>query len=676
MNSIVANVKFTKWVLSNLLIIMLVCFSSIHQEENQQGSVSIFGFVDGKELENGLDDPMLAGILYPELFRYLDTTLHELVESNQYPAVSVMAAKDSVLFYENHDGYPKGNEIFRLYSQSKPLTAVATLILIEDGKLTLDTPVENIIPEIAQMKVYLGPNVDPNSGNPNNQNNGGWWGRGNNNNQNQNWINPESQYNTPAGYRLKSVSTPMTIRHLLTHTSGLAYGEAGTTVVDRMYREANMFNFYNQDLEMWIQKLVQLPLASEPGGEWRYGLSFDVLGLVIQRVSGIEFSNFLQQRLFDPLEMYDTGFYVKEENLNRFPIHYIQRWGQLTPIPDNTIPNNFKTNPPLKSGGGGIVSTTRDFTRFGMMLANGGELNGVRILSEEMVYEMLTNQLRPDQLPYQIMGFSFPGTGFGYGVSTRMSAGGTNWPVGEISWGGAAGTNWWMVPSKKLMITGLTQKSPFTNEMSMAVRTWIYAAVDGDLNSLPDTFKNTLEYQQLLALRTTREEEVSYKVANRQALIQAEIEAQKAKEAEIQRKKEKREKMEKEFQGLSPEEIYKRIMNPEMSKDDTTIATQEDEDIMRKEEEDLEENTINHIHDESKEDQQQIVEIKGKSQQENEEARANFFEVRTTLNLRTDHAQRRENIIQKANIENDDMFTILANEYSMFNSMTDNSYQY
>ena len=132
--------------------------------------------------------------------------------------------------------------------------------------------------------------------------------------------------------------------------------------------------------------------------------------------------------------MHDTGFYVKDEDMNRLTTHYVQRWGQLTPISENFVPNNFRTDPPLKSGGGGIVSTTRDFTRFGMMLANGGELLGVRILSEAMVNEMLKNQLRPDQLPYKIMGFSFPGTGFGYGVSTRMSSGGTNWPVGEISW--------------------------------------------------------------------------------------------------------------------------------------------------------------------------------------------------------------------------------------------------
>src|SRR5208337_293359 len=238
--------------------------------------------------------------------------------------------------------------IFRIYSMSKPVTGVAMMILYEEGKWHPSDPISKYIPEFAHLKVFKG--VD----------------------QSGNMI-------------LEDPVHPPTMHELMTHTAGFTYGFFGNSLVDKMYKDQQVLE--SQSLQEMIDKLAKTPLLYQPGTRWVYSVSMDIQGYIVEKLSGQSLPDFMQQRIFGPLGMKDTGFYVPQEKRNRFATLYREDpKGEL--VADGTAgaaPTDYATQPTMASGGGGMVSSAQDYWRFAQMLLNGGELDGVRILAPDTV---------------------------------------------------------------------------------------------------------------------------------------------------------------------------------------------------------------------------------------------------------------------------------------------------
>ncbi len=326
------------------------------------------------------------------------------------------------------------NTIFRIYSMSKPITSIAIMILYEEGLFHLDDPVSHYIPEFDNLMVF--------------------------------------NDSTEAGLVLDSLETEITIRHLLTHTSGLCYGWEGHEVVDKMYGKANLFEA-GTTLKQMVEKLSKIPLVVQPGEEWIYSVSIDVLGYLVEVVSGMPFEEFLAKRIFQPLGMVDTGFSVPENKRDRYSeLYYIdEESGDLKASEEIPLGDGkYKFFP---SGGGGLVSTAGDYMRFCQMMLNGGELNGVRILGRKTVDLIRSNHL-PDGLfvdDDQYIGF-----GLGFGVVLNMVGSGGMVSEGTYSWGGAASTIFWIDPQEELigiLMTQLFGEAPFHDQF----RTLTYSSI-------------------------------------------------------------------------------------------------------------------------------------------------------------------------------------------------------
>jgi CubicO group peptidase (beta-lactamase class C family) len=326
--------------------------------------------------------------------------------------------------------------IFRLYSQSKPVTAVAVMILYEEGRFLLTDPVSKYLPELKDMKVYLG------------EENG--------------QIKTE-----PAG--------PITIQHLLTHTAGFTY-DFFQSPVARMYGAAGTNGAAPQSrlgsLAEWTKELGKLPLIAQPGTDWNYSVGIDVLGRLVEVTSGMSFRDFLRQRIFEPLGMKDTDFYVPDEKLSRFAANYTPTPDGKLQLMDNPEASPYRKLPKIEMGGSGLVGTATDYFRFAQMLANGGEYGGVRILGPRtvslMMMDHLNPEMRPDPLSSLFSGGLFRtggrtwGLGFGLGafVATDPALTGIPMSVGTYSWGGAATTHFWVDRENELVGIVLTQLLP------------------------------------------------------------------------------------------------------------------------------------------------------------------------------------------------------------------------
>ena len=332
----------------------------------------------------------------------------------------------------------EADTIFRIHSMSKPITSVAVMMLYEEGHFHLDTPVSDFIPEFKNMEVY---------------------------NEDQTEI--------------LDAENAVTIKHLLTHTAGLIYGWGGEAL-DKRYQKANLFQ-PGTPLADTVKKLSDMPLAHEPGDRWTYGVSTDVLGYLVEVVSGMPFEEFLQTQLFGPLGMVDTAFSVPLEKLDRFAALYeLSKEGEMKggkdkekkidgakeKIKGDKSPKmrleRVEKDPPLENdeirffpgGGGALVSTAPDYMRFSQMLLNGGELDGVRILKKETVELM--------RYPHHDGWF-----GLGFAIVNDKESGDTDdkepkdtpESIGTYSWGGAAGTLFWIDPEKELIGLLMTQIS-------------------------------------------------------------------------------------------------------------------------------------------------------------------------------------------------------------------------
>jgi len=313
------------------------------------------------------------------------------------------------------------DSIFRIYSMSKPITGVAMMILFEEGKWQLNDPVAKYIPEFAKLKVY---------------------GTDANNN-----------------VVMKDQMHPVTMRELMSHSGGFTYGFFSNTAVDKLQLEADLLN-PNNTLDEFIKRVAKLPLNSQPGSEWHYSISVDIQGYIVQKLSGMPFEEFLEKRIFKPLGMVDTAFYVPKEKLNRFAEFYsYDKDGKLQVVGvKDGLNHDFSAKPTLPSGGGGLVSTATDYMRFCQMLLNGGQLDGVRILSPLTVELMHTNVLAPS------VPILAPGAGFGldFAIYTDPVAAGGYYGKGSYWWGGAAGTWFWIDPVNDLIVLGMIQQAAGT----------------------------------------------------------------------------------------------------------------------------------------------------------------------------------------------------------------------
>ena len=316
--------------------------------------------------------------------------------------------------------------LFRIYSMTKPITSAAVMMLYEEGHFSLDDPVGKFIPELASLKVYDGMGE--------------------------------------TGMRLVDQDRPITIRHLLTHTSGLSYGFHQDSPIEAMYREANITD-PDSTLKEMAEKLGKLPLVTQPGTKWRYSNATDVLGYLVEVVSGVPFDHYLQDNILDPLGMEDTSFYVAEENLDRLATVYgASPNGRIVPL-DNEMVNRQRRPHTLFSGGGGLVATGADYMRFCQMLLNGGVLGDERLLAPKTVELMRSNHLTDDLKPFavgQSNASDTKGCGFGLGFRVVMDIAqhgiiGSN---GIYSWGGAASTVFWIDPEEDLVAILLTQFMP------------------------------------------------------------------------------------------------------------------------------------------------------------------------------------------------------------------------
>ena len=316
--------------------------------------------------------------------------------------------------------------LFRIYSMTKPITSAAVMMLYEEGHFSLDDPVGKFIPELASLKVYDGMGE--------------------------------------TGMRLVDQQSPITIRHLLTHTSGLSYGFHQDSPVEAMYREADITD-PDSTMQDMVEKLGKLPLVTQPGAKWRYSNATDVLGYLVEVVSGLPFDRYLQDNVLDPLGMQDTSFYVAEENLDRLATVYgASTNGKIAPL-DNPMVNRQRRPHTLFSGGGGLVSTGSDYMRFCQMLLNGGAFGDQRLLAPKTVEMMRSNHLTDDLKPFavgQSNASDTKGCGFGLGFRVVMDIAqhgiiGSN---GIYSWGGAASTVFWIDPQEDLVAILLTQFMP------------------------------------------------------------------------------------------------------------------------------------------------------------------------------------------------------------------------
>ena len=329
------------------------------------------------------------------------------------------------------------NDIFRIYSMTKPVTSTAVMMLVEEGKVALDDPVSKFVPEFADVKVLA-----------------------------------------DGGERV-AADGPMTVQHLLTHTSGLTYGFFGDSAVDRLYNQSNPLTLA-EDLEDFGRRVAELPLIASPGARWNYSVSTDILGRVVEVASGQAFDAFVEERILDPLGMGDTAFWVSEEKRGRFMANYARLGGNLV-VADSPVDGQYTRPPAFPSGGGGLTSTASDYIRFAQMLLEGGSLDGVRILAPETVAKMRLNHLPDALVPIELGAFLSPGYGFGLGFAVMVDAAASPEPDndGVFRWAGAANTFFWIDPEAELVGMVWTQFMPFAAyDLEREFQTLVYEAME------------------------------------------------------------------------------------------------------------------------------------------------------------------------------------------------------
>lgn len=417
---------------SVLLLLTLLLFAGCEQNA-----------LDGRPITADTAEAAAAGFSAERLER-LDAFIEDLIEQGQTAGAQVMLARaDQVVHNEvfgvRHleTGAPvRHDTLWRIYSMTKPVTSVAAMMLHEEGRFDLDDALADYLPEFAEMTVL----VD--------------------------------------GERVPA-RRPITIRHLFTHSAGFSYGftDAG---VDALYHEADLFAA--PDLASFSEAVAELPLVFEPGTRWHYGVSTDILGRLVEVVSGQTLDVFLHERLFEPLGMVDTFFEVPADKLDRFGTHHRlnPESEELEVVPDGSLAGIRWQEVGLLSGGGGLVSTAGDYMRFARMLLGGGSLEGVRILSPKTVAWMTRSHLPAGQA--EIEGVFGRGDAIGFGLGFAVIDDAVAWSgsvgtEGEYWWGGAAGTLFWVDPEYEV-IAILMQQRFQAEPIRQVFRTLVNAAIE------------------------------------------------------------------------------------------------------------------------------------------------------------------------------------------------------
>ena len=421
-------------------------------------------------LEHGT--PKELGLSSSRLDRVTDW-LNQQVESERLAGASTMICRNGRIGYlesagqsDLENGKPfDASTIVRIFSMTKPITSVAAMMLYEEGRYQLDDPVAKYLPEFTDTKV--------------------WKGEGS-------LENVEDQ------------TSPMLVKHLFMHTSGLTYGFMNANVVDQEHRNQKIeFPGTAGTLEELVKRLAGIPLIAQPGTRWNYSVSTDVLGRLVEVWSGLSLEAFFKERILEPLGMHDTGFSVTKGNSDRFASLYSPLSGaDMSNVGKKSVSDPRQMKPGLKlqepaatsrylkptklfSGGGGLTGTIGDYARFCQMLLNGGELDGERLLSPITVNFMRSNQL-PDNADMAAMGqpvwseTSYDGIGFGLGFAVVIDPPKASiiTSVGEHHWGGAASTFFWIDPQEDLFVVFFTQLMPSsTYPIRRELRTRVYQAI-------------------------------------------------------------------------------------------------------------------------------------------------------------------------------------------------------
>jgi CubicO group peptidase (beta-lactamase class C family) len=360
-------------------------------------------------------------------------------------AVTLVARQGKVAHFEatglmdRESGRPMERDaIFRIASMTKPITCTAVMMLFEEGHFLLDDPVADFLPELAQAKVFV--------------------------------------RETAQGVDAADLERPITIRHLLMHTSGLTYDFYPDDPVSQIYAREQIGR-PDEPMADKIRRLATLPLTHQPGAGWTYGMSHDVLGRLVEVISGQPFDVFLQQRILGPIEMTDTGFFVPAHQPDRLATVYVSDGrGGL----ERDLNESDRSKPPVyPSPGGGLVSTATDYARFCQMLLSGGVLGSSRILGRKAVELMTANHWRGGGSPFPPVLSALNGYGFGLGMRTLVDVAQSGLPssAGEYGWSGAYSTHFWVDPREQLLGMLLVQLAPFTLRPGQLFQTLAYQAL-------------------------------------------------------------------------------------------------------------------------------------------------------------------------------------------------------
>ena len=393
--------------------------------------------------------PASVGVSGERLNR-LSSTLQQYVDQGRTAGVVTIVVRQGKVVHleafgkrDIESGAPMQKDtIFRIASMSKAITSLATMILLEEGKLLLDDPVSKFIPSFAKTTVMVPPPAGAVAGTP---------------------------------VSVVPAKRPITVRDLLTHTAGIGYG-AGPA--EPLYKAANVYMWYFADkaepIATTIDRLAALPFDAQPGERYVYGFNTDILGVVVEKASGMSLDEFLKTRIFQPLKMPDTHFYLPVEKRSRLAAVYSMVDGKLVRAPDAGMGQGAYVDGPRQSfsGGAGLLSTASDYARFLQMLVNGGELDGVRVLSPKTV-ELMAVEPHWDAVQRRCDGF-----GLGFGVIEHLGRSGEHGSVGLLSWGGAYHTDFWGDPKEQVVAVLMEQLLPSGgSDLHGKFRALVYQAI-------------------------------------------------------------------------------------------------------------------------------------------------------------------------------------------------------
>jgi CubicO group peptidase (beta-lactamase class C family) len=398
-----------------------------------------------------------AGMSASRLSRITDHLMSRYIEPGKIAgALPVVFRKGQLAYFEPlgkmdlaRDKSMRDDTIFRIYSMTKPVTSVALMMLYEEGRFQLGDAVHRYIPEWRNQRVY--------------------------------------RAGTVPQFLTSPVERPMTIKDLMTHMSGLTYGFMNRSNVDHAYRKMGVGGVEpGTTLKDMIDTLARIPLEFSPGTRWNYSVSTDVLGYLVEVISGQSFDEYLRTRLFEPLGMHDTGFRVPDSAVDRFAANYQRSMSKALELEDDPEDSRYTTHRSFYSGGGGLASTAHDYLRFCRMLINGGELDGVRILGRKTIELMTANHLPNDDDLTQWATGAFSETandGFGFGLGFSINLGPRRTAAigsaGEYAWGGAASTIFWVDPAEELVVIFMTQLMPSaTFNFRGQLKSLIYPAIE------------------------------------------------------------------------------------------------------------------------------------------------------------------------------------------------------